>query len=244
VLRMKTLIIIPTYNERENIEALAAQITGLNAEFHVLIVDDNSPDGTGSIVQSLGAKNGRIHLLSRPAKQGLGSAYLAGFAYAIEHHVEHIVTMDADFSHDPSLLELLVKRSLYCDVVIGSRYTAGGKIENWPWLRRQLSLTANRLARRAVGHDLGDWTSGYRCYRRHAIEKLPLDSLRSNGYSFLVEVLAACLQLGCRVTEVPITFCDRRSGRSKLSRVEIFKGMLTLWRLGLQRFLSSGIDQR
>jgi glycosyltransferase involved in cell wall biosynthesis len=241
---MKTLIIIPTYNERENIAALAEQITILNAEFHVLVVDDNSPDGTGSIVQSLGAKNCRIHLLSRPAKQGLGGAYLAGFAYAMQHNVEHIVTMDADFSHDPSRLESLVNSSLRYDVVIGSRYIAGGKIENWPWLRRQLSLTANRLARCAVGHDIGDWTSGYRCYRRHVIEKLSSDSLRSNGYSFLVEVLAACLQLGCRVTEVPITFCDRRSGRSKLSRVEIFKGMLTLLRLGLQRSLSAGICQR
>jgi dolichol-phosphate mannosyltransferase len=241
---MKTLIIIPTYNERENIKALAQQVTIVNQEFHVLVVDDNSPDGTGSIVQSLGEKNCRIHLLSRPSKQGLGGAYLAGFAYAIRHDFEHIVTMDADFSHDPSQLESLVKSSLQSDVVIGSRYTAGGRIENWPWLRRQLSLTANRLARCVVGHETGDWTSGYRCYRRHVIEKLSIDSLRSNGYSFLVEVLAACLQLGCRVTEVPITFWDRRSGRSKLSRVEILKGMLTLLRLGMKRIVFAGVSQR
>jgi dolichol-phosphate mannosyltransferase len=241
---MKTLIIIPTYNERENIEALAEQITIVNTEFYTLVVDDNSPDGTGSVVQSLGAKNRRVRLLSRPSKQGLGGAYLAGFAYAMRHDFEHIVTMDADFSHDPSQLESLVKSSLQADVVIGSRYTAGGQIENWPRLRRWLSLTANRLARCAVGHEIGDWTSGYRCYRRHVIEQLPLESLRSNGYSFLVEVLAACLQLECRVTEVPITFCDRRSGRSKLSRVEIFKGMVTLLRLGLKRIFSSGVCQR
>jgi dolichol-phosphate mannosyltransferase len=241
---MKTLIIIPTYNERENIEALAQQVTMVNQELHVLVVDDNSPDGTGSIVQSLGEKNCRIHLLSRPSKQGLGGAYLAGFAYAIRHDFEHIVTMDADFSHDPFQLESLVKSSLQSDVVIGSRYTAGGRIENWPWLRRQLSLTANRLARCVVGHETGDWTSGYRCYRRHVIEKLSIDSLRSNGYSFLVEVLAACLQLGCRVTEVPITFWDRRSGRSKLSRVEILKGMLTLLRLGMKRIVFAGVSQR
>jgi len=195
-------------------------------------------------VQSLGGKNCRVHLLSRPSKQGLGGAYLAGFAYAIRHDFEHIVTMDADFSHDPSQLESLVKSSLQSDVVIGSRYTAGGRIENWPWLRRQLSLTANRLARCVVGHEAGDWTSGYRCYRRHDIEKLPIDGLRSNGYSFLVEMLAACLQLGCRVTEVPITFCDRRSGRSKLSRIEILKGMLTLLRLGMQRIVSTGVSHR
>jgi dolichol-phosphate mannosyltransferase len=241
---MKTLIIIPTYNERENIEDLARQITIVNPEFHVLAVDDNSPDGTGSIVRSLAEQNCRIHLLSRPSKQGLGGAYLAGFAYAIRHDFENIVTMDADFSHDPLQLESMVKRALQSDVVIGSRYTAGGRIENWPWHRRQLSLTANRLARCAVGYEIGDWTSGYRCYRRHAIEKLPIGSLRSNGYSFLVEMLAACLQLGCQVTEVPITFCDRRSGRSKLSRVEIFKGMLTLLRLGVKRIISAGVSQR
>lgn len=241
---MKTLIIIPTYNERDNIEALAQQVTIVNPQFHVLVVDDNSPDGTGCIVQSLGEKNCRIHLLSRPSKQGLGGAYLAGFAYAIRHDFEHIVTMDADFSHDPSQLESIVKRSLQSDVVIGSRYTAGGRIENWPWLRRQLSLTANCLARCAVGYEIGDWTSGYRCYRRHVTEKLSIASHRSNGYSFLVEVLAACLQLGCRVTEVPITFCDRRSGRSKLSRVEIFKGMVTLSRLGMKRIFSASVSQR
>jgi dolichol-phosphate mannosyltransferase len=216
----------------------------VNADFHVLVVDDNSPDGTGSIVQFLSEQNCRVHLLSRPSKQGLGSAYLAGFAYAIRHDFEHIVTMDADFSHDPLQLKSIVKRALQSDVVIGSRYTAGGRIENWPWLRRQLSLMANRLARRAVGHEIGDWTSGYRCYRRHVIEKLPIDSLRSIGYSFLVEVLAACLRLGCQVTEVPIMFCDRRSGRSKLSRVEIFNGMLTLLRLGMKRIFSAGVSQR
>jgi dolichol-phosphate mannosyltransferase len=241
---MKTLIIIPTYNERDNIEALAQQITIVNPQFHVLVVDDNSPDGTGHIVLSLREKNCRIHLLSRPSKQGLGGAYLAGFAYAIRRDFEHVVTMDADFSHDPSQLESIVKSSLRADVVIGSRYMAGGRIENWPWFRRQLSLIANRLARRAIGHEIGDWTSGYRCYRRHVIEKLPINSLRSNGYSFLVEVLAACLQLECRVTEVPITFCDRRSGRSKLSRIEIFKGMVTLIRLGMQRIVSASVTQR
>src|SRR4029453_3216066 len=133
---MKTLNIIPTYNERENIEALAEQITIVNAEFHVLVVDDNSPDGTGSIVQSLGEKNRHVRLLSRPSKQGLGGAYLAGFAYAMRHDFEHIVTMDAHLSHDPSQLESLVKSSLQSDVVIGSRYTAGGQIKNWPRPRR------------------------------------------------------------------------------------------------------------
>jgi dolichol-phosphate mannosyltransferase len=233
--RMPTLIVIPTYNERDNIERLASQVIALNPEFHVLVIDDNSPDGTDEVVRRFADRHGHVHLLSRPAKMGLGTAYCAGFAYALQHGFEHIVTMDADFSHDPARLDALVTASLQCDVVIGSRYTAGGKIENWPRLRRQLSLNANRLARLAVGQDIGDWTSGYRCYRRHVLEKLPIDAIHSNGYSFLVEVLAMCLALGYQVTEVPITFVDRRCGRSKLSRLEIYKGMLTLLRLWLRR---------
>ncbi len=236
---MNTIVIIPTYNERENVAALTEQITALNASFHVLVIDDSSPDGTGRIVQALGRKNPRIHLLSRPSKQGIGTAYLAGFAFALQHDFQRVVTMDADFSHDPSELESLVTSSTLSDVVIGSRYVEEGRIENWPWFRRALSLTANRLARLAIGQDLGDWTSGYRCYRRHVLEKLPIKQIRSNGYSFLVEVLASCLELGCSVTEVPITFVNRRSGRSKLSRVEIYKGMSTLLQLALKRAFSS-----
>ena len=189
---MDTIVIIPTYNERENVAALTEQITALNASFHVLVIDDSSSDGTGP-----------------------------------------------DFSHDPSELESLVTSSTLSDVVIGSRYVEEGRIESRPWFRRALSLTANRLARLAIGQDLGDWTSGYRCYRRHVLEKLPIKQIRSNGYSFLVEVLASRLELGCSVTEVPITFVNRRSGRSKLSRVEIYKGMSTLLRLALKRAFSS-----
>jgi dolichol-phosphate mannosyltransferase len=229
---MKTLIVIPTYNERENIGDLAEKITALNAKFQVLIIDDNSPDGTASIVQDLERKSDRIRLQSRPSKQGLGSAYREGFRFAIRHGFEHIVTMDADFSHDPCLLQSLVTTSLQQDVVLGSRYTRGGRIENWPWFRRQLSHTANWLARWALGRDIHDWTSGYRCYRRHVLEKLPFEEIRSDGYSFLVEILAACQRLGFRIAEVPITFSDRRYGKSKLSRREIYKGALTLLKLG------------
>lgn len=235
MLRLPTLVVIPTYNERENIAALAGQITASNPHCDVLVIDDDSPDGTGTIVRTLAERNGQIHLLSRSGKLGLGTAYCAGFAYALQHNFEYIVTMDADFSHDPARLDALVSASRQCDVVIGSRYTAGGQIENWPWLRQQLSLNANRLARLAIGVDVKDWTSGYRCYRRHVLEKLPIDAIHSNGYSFLVEVLAMCLALGYQVAEVPITFVDRRCGRSKLSRVEIYKGMVTLVRLGLRR---------
>jgi dolichol-phosphate mannosyltransferase len=234
---MKTLVVVPTYNERENIGDLAEKISALNNQFHVLVIDDNSPDGTASIVQELERKSDRIHLISRPWKQGLGSAYLEGFRFAIRNGFEHIVTMDADFSHDPRMLESLVKASLQQDVVIGSRYTDGGRIENWPWFRRQLSHTANWLARCVLGQEIGDWTSGYRCYRRHVLEKLPFEEIRSDGYSFLVEILATCQRLGYRIAEVPITFADRRSGKSKLSRREIYKGALTLLKLGRAKII-------
>jgi dolichol-phosphate mannosyltransferase len=235
---MQALVVLPTYNERENIRDLAEKITALNIAFYVLVIDDNSPDGTGGIVQELARENPKVSLISRPSKQGLGSAYIKGFRFALQNGFDRIVTMDADFSHDPTQLELLIKASLYSDVVIGSRYVDGGRIENWSWFRRGLSRTANELARCVLGHEIGDWTSGYRCYRRHVIEKLPFEEIRSNGYSFLVEVLATCVRLRHRITEVPITFSDRRSGRSKLSRLEICKGVLTLLRLGMQEIRS------
>jgi dolichol-phosphate mannosyltransferase len=234
---LPTLIVIPTYNERETIADLAAAITALNEAFIVLVVDDSSPDGTGSLIQSLEQQNSRVRLLSRPSKQGLGSAYIDGFRFALRNGFARVVTMDADFSHDPAVLESLVKAALGWDIVIGSRYVEGGHIAHWSWFRRQLSYTANQLARHVLGQGIRDWTSGYRCYRRQVIEKLSFDDIHANGYSFLVEVLAACVNLGCRVTEVPITFSDRRVGQSKLSRREIYKGMLTLLRLSVKQSL-------
>lgn len=235
---MPTLVVIPTYNERNNIADLAKTILALSDDVSVLVIDDSSPDGTASVVQTLASKTPKIRLILRPSKQGLGSAYREGFAFALRHGFECIVTMDADFSHDPAQLESLVKATLDADVVIGSRYIQGGRIENWPWFRKQLSRTANEVARGVLGYPIGDWTSGYRCYRRRVLEKLALEEIRSNGYSFLVEMLAACVHSGCRIAEVPITFADRRSGRSKLSRTEIYKGVLTLLRLGLRRAVS------
>jgi dolichol-phosphate mannosyltransferase len=234
---MPTLIVIPTYNERETIAGLAAAITELNEEFVVLVVDDNSPDGTGHLIQGLGQRNPRVHLLSRPSKLGLGGAYVEGFRFGLRNGFPLVVTMDADFSHDPAVLGSLVKAALSSDVVIGSRYVEGGHIPHWSWFRRWLSRTANHLARRLLGQSIHDWTSGYRCYRRQVLEKLPFEDIRANGYSFLVEVLAASVSLGYHVTEVPITFADRRVGQSKLSRREIYKGMFTLLRLGVTQSL-------
>jgi dolichol-phosphate mannosyltransferase len=153
---MPTLIVIPTYNERETIADLAAAITALNEEFIVLVVDDSSPDGTGSLIQSLEQQNSRVRLLSRPSKQGLGSAYIDGFRFALRNGVARVVTMDADFSHDPAVLESLVKAALGWDIVIGSRYVEGGHIAHWSWFRRQLSYTANQLARHVLGQGIRD----------------------------------------------------------------------------------------
>jgi dolichol-phosphate mannosyltransferase len=232
---MHTLIVIPTYNERETIADLTAAITALHEEFVVLVVDDSSPDGTGTLLQELEQQNPRVCLLSRPSKQGLGSAYIAGFRFALRNGFAQVVTMDADLSHDPAVLKSLVEAGPEWDIVIGSRYVEGGHIAHWSWFRRQLSYTANQLTRHVLGQDIRDWTSGYRCYRRRVLEKLPFGDIRANGYSFLVEVLAACVSFGCRVTEVPITFSDRRVGQSKLSRWEIYKGVLTLLRLGVKK---------
>lgn len=235
---MKTLVVVPTYNERENIGDLLPMITGQSEQFHVLVIDDSSPDGTAGIVSAVEKTNPRVHLICRPSKQGLGSAYVKGFEFALQSGFDHIVEMDADFSHDPSLLKLLVRTSLDYDVVIGSRYMTGGKIENWPWFRRQLSRRANQLARVVLGLHVRDWTSGYRCYRREVLERIPLKKIHSTGYSFQMEMLDACVRLGCRIAEVPIVFLDRRSGRSKLSRLEIYKGIFTLVRLGMKRLIS------
>jgi dolichol-phosphate mannosyltransferase len=234
---MQTLIIIPTYNERQTIAELVLGIVALSPSFIVLVVDDSSPDGTAKVVLEIAQQNPRIRLLSRPSKQGLGTAYIVAFRYALQEGFQRIVTMDADFSHNPAALPSLVNTVNEWDVVIGSRYVQGGRIERWPWFRRQLSSIANLLTRRLLGGTICDWTSGYRCYRGEVIAKLPFDDIRANGYSFLVEVLAACVSLGCRVTELPITFSDRRGGQSKLSRWEIYKAMLTLLRLSMKKFL-------
>ncbi len=234
---MKTLVIIPTYDEHENVASLIPKVTSQNDQFHVLVVDDNSPDGTAGIVRELAKADPRISLICRPVKQGLGTAYITGFKFALSNDFECIVEMDADFSHDPSVLESLVRTSLAYDVVVGSRYIPGGTIENWSWFRRQLSRRANELARFLLGRAIHDWTSGYRCYRRHVLKKLPLDRIHSTGYAFQIEMLDACLRLGCQIAEVPITFSDRRSGRSKLSHLEIYQGVFTLLRLGAKRLL-------
>lgn len=230
---MKTAIIIPTYNERENIPPLVESVGEFVPNAHVVIVDDNSPDGTGVIADALREKYGWVHVLHRAGKLGLGTAYKDGMRYALAQGAERIITMDADFSHHPRYIPDMLAASEQFDVVIGSRYIPGGGTANWPLSRVVLSWTANAVARLVLGLHAHDCTAGFRCYRRHVLTSLDLERIRSNGYSFLVEMLFYCQQAGWRIGEVPILFEDRRQGASKISQQEIYKAALTVFRLRL-----------
>ena len=231
------LVIIPTYNEAENIGALVPAVLQATAghDVSVLVVDDNSTDGTGGIVRRLGETDGRVRLLSRPGKDGLGTAYMAGFRYALNNGFDLAITMDADFSHSPSHLPAVIAASATADLVIGSRYVAGGGVRDWPLRRKILSSGANLLARTLIGLRAHDCTSGYRAYRRETLEKVNFDQITSDGYSFLIELLTLCQRNGARVSETPILFADRRGGVSKICKKEIFKAFGTLWRMFRKR---------
>ncbi|HEY64862.1 MAG TPA: polyprenol monophosphomannose synthase [Caldilineae bacterium] len=226
-----TAVIVPTYNERENLPDLVRAILALPLTVWVIVVDDNSPDGTGAIADQLAAETGRVIVLHRPGKLGLGTAYTEGFRRALQLDVDRIITMDADFSHDPRYIPVLLDRSSSCDLVIGSRYVPGGAVRLWGWERRLLSWGANLIAHLALGLRARDCTSGFRCYRREALRAIPLDAIKADGYSYLIEVLFQCQWRGLRIGEVPIVFEDRRRGASKISRQEIFKAGLTVLRL-------------
>jgi dolichol-phosphate mannosyltransferase len=224
-------VIIPTYNESENLERLARLILDLPLGPEVIVVDDNSPDGTGQIADRLAAEDGRMHVIHRPGKLGLGTAYVAGFRRALSLGVECIITMDADFSHHPRYIPVLVAHSNGAQVVVGSRYVQGGGTRYCSLKRRLLSRGANGFARLMLGLEARDCTAGFRCYRRRALEAIDLDAILSDGYSFLVEMLYQCQRRGYRIAEVPIIFEDRRHGVSKISRQEIFKAIYTVLRL-------------
>lgn len=226
------LMIVPTYNEAENIEALVQQLRALPGNVHVLIVDDNSPDGTGDIVDKLASHDAGVQVLHRPGKLGLGSAYKAGFKAGLRQGYTFLCTMDADFSHDPTLLPLLLtKASQGYDLVIGSRYIAGGQIVGSTAVRQLISSSANWLAHTILGVTARDCTAGFRCYRNQVLETINLDAIFSSGYSFLIEMAFYCQQAGFRIGEVPITFVNRRKGVSKISKNEIYKAFYTLIRL-------------
>ncbi len=228
-------LVLPTYNERENLPALIAAIRGLEAGIHIIIVDDNSPDGTGALADGLAREGDDIAVIHRPAKLGLGTAYRAGFTAALAQGADLITTMDADFSHDPAYIPALLEASRRYDLVIGSRYVPGGGIRNWEVHRKALSWTANALAHIILGLHARDCTAGFRCYRRPVLETVDLDAIRADGYSYLIEMLYHCERLGFSVGETPIIFTDRKLGQSKISRGEIFKAGGTVLRLAQDR---------
>ncbi len=223
---MKSVVVIPTYNEAENIASLIPMVQKVIPHADILIVDDGSPDGTGDLAESLGAR-----VLRRSGKQGLGTAYVAGLTRVVTEGYERIAHMDADFSHDPHVLPELLAALDDLDVVIGSRYVAGGGVQNWPKRRRMLSWTANHVARRLLSLQARDVTTGFRAYRREALAAIDLPSVKSEGYSFMVELVFRSQRQGFRIGEVPILFKDRERGTSKMSFKEMGQGFLNLCRM-------------
>jgi dolichol-phosphate mannosyltransferase len=231
---MDKLVIVPTYNERENIETVLTRLLALPFGLHVLVVDDASPDGTGDFVAEWQGRQPRLHLLRRAGKLGLGSAYRDGFRYALQNGAEYIFEMDADLSHDPDSIGEFLKYAEEADVVLGSRYLHGVTVVNWPLQRLILSYTANLYTRIITGLPLKDATGGFKCFRRHALEAIRLDRVRSDGYAFQIEMSFKCWRRGFRLKEIPILFVDRRAGVSKMSRRIIWEAAGMVWRL---RFL-------
>jgi len=232
----RQLICIPTYNEASNILPLVDRVHEAAPEADVLVVDDASPDGTGDLVRDRMLKDARLELMARPGKLGLGTAYMAGFAYRLQKRYERVVTMDSDFSHPSERIPALIKAiEDGAHVAVGSRYIQGGAIVGWALNRRIMSATANFVARQALGLRTHDCTGGFRCYSLRAMQFIVTKPLRSSGYSALVELLARCERAGFTIVEVPITFTERARGRSKISRQEIFRAMLTILRLAWRR---------
>jgi dolichol-phosphate mannosyltransferase len=229
------LVIVPTYNEIENITRLIPEILEQDPKLDVLVVDDGSPDGTARAVRTLPAMGERIELLERPAKMGLGSAYIAGFQYAIAQGYPLVFEMDADFSHSPQSLPEFLREIRDADVVLGSRYLYGITVVNWPLSRLILSVGANYYARLITGLPIRDCTGGFKCFRREVLEALPLGRIRSDGYSFQIEVNWHCWKRRFRIKEIPILFVDRRIGVSKMSKRIIREAALLVWKLRFAR---------
>jgi dolichol-phosphate mannosyltransferase len=234
---LRCMVVIPTYNEVDNVQTLIPRILQLS-NFQVLVVDDNSPDGTAAVVRRMITQNPRIHLLERPGKMGLGSAYIAGFRYALERDVDVIFEMDADFSHDPAALPGFLEAIEGADLVLGSRYLHGVTVVNWPLKRLILSYCANVYAGFLTGLPIKDATGGFKAFRREVLEAIDLSKIRSDGYSFQVEVTFHCWRKGFRIKEIPIIFADRRVGISKMNRRIIFEATWMVWRLFLMRIFT------
>jgi dolichol-phosphate mannosyltransferase len=229
---MMAVVVIPTYNERDNIGRLIPEILRQDPGVQVLVVDDNSPDGTGALVDDMAADS-RIHVLHRSGKLGLGSAYREGFKWALERGADYIVEMDADFSHDPGVLPVFFEKMKGYDVVIGSRYLNGVSVVNWPIRRLILSYCASVYTRVITGLHLHDCTSGFKCFRRSVLEAIDLQGVRSDGYSFQIEMNYRCMEQRFRIGEVPIIFIDRHAGSSKMSRRIVREAIVMVWKLKL-----------
>jgi len=234
-----TLVVTPTYNEAENIESFIGKVLSQGESIDMLIVDDNSPDGTGNIVANLQANNSRIHLLRRAGKMGLGTAYVEGFRYAIAHHYDYIFEMDADFSHNPEEVPRFLARMETCDLVLGSRYTNGVRVVNWPMRRLILSYSANVYTRVITGMNIKDATGGFKCFRRKVLEAINLDKITSNGYAFQIEMNFKAWSKGFKVCEQPITFVDRQVGVSKMSRKIVYEAVFMVWKLKFQKLFGT-----
>lgn len=228
----RVLIIVPTYNERENLPAIVGATLSELPGADLLVIDDGSPDGTGALAEALAAENAHVKVLHRPGKLGLGTAYLAGFRHALAHGYDFVFEMDADFSHDPKYLPILWRQAQAgADVVVGSRYVSGGGTINWGIGRQIISRGGSLYARTILGVGVRDLTSGFICYRRAVLEGIALDLIRSNGYSFQIEMKYRALKAGFSLVEVPIVFVDRRVGASKMSRAIFLEALTRVWKL-------------
>ncbi len=228
------LIIVPTYNERENLPRIAQRLLALPTQVHLLVVDDNSPDGTGQVADELAARHSEIHVLHRREKNGLGRAYIAGFKWALARDYEFVFEMDGDFSHNPDDIPQFLAAAREADLVLGSRYINGIRIMNWPLSRLMLSKSAATYVRVITGMPFTDPTGGFKCFRRRALQTLDLDAVRSNGYSFQIELTHQLWRQGMRIVEVPIIFTERLQGHSKMSGHIVREALFMVWRLWLQ----------
>jgi dolichol-phosphate mannosyltransferase len=228
----RALVIVPTYNERDNIARLIGQVLAQDPRLDMLVVDDGSPDGTGEIVDRIAAQNSRVHVIHREGKMGLGTAYLAGFKWALEREYQYVFEMDADFSHDPAHLPQFLDAIVDADLVLGSRYREGKvTVVNWPITRLVLSYAANIYARAVTGLPLYDATGGFKCFRRVVLESIDLNAVRSNGYAFQIEMSFRAWRRRFRIVEIPIVFVDRTEGQSKMSKRIVREAVWMVWRL-------------
>ena len=238
--RQRALVVMPTYNETENISRIIPEVLKQSPQIDILVVDDNSPDGTAQQVEELQKKNGnRIFLIKRPEKMGLGTAYVAGFKFALEKDYDFVFEMDADLSHDPNVLPRFIEAVQDADLVLGSRYVTGVNVINWPLRRLLLSYGASFYTRLITGMPVKDPTGGFKCFRRSILETIDLDKIHSNGYSFQIEMSFRAWRKGFRIKEIPIVFTDRVDGKSKMSPQIVREAIWVVWKLKIQQILGT-----